>query len=41
MIYFESSITFISDLYKRYFIVLSPIIIDNEEEYKIKRLIRK
>ena len=41
IIYLKSVIIIISDSYKRYFIILSFIIIDNEEEYKIERLIRK
>ena len=39
MIHFEFII--ISNLYKRYFIILLFIIVNNEKEYKIKRLIKK
>ena len=34
-------IIIISNSYKRYFIILSLVIIDNEKKYEIERLIKK
>ena len=39
IMHLESVIVFILNSYKRYFIILSFIIINNEEEYEIERLI--
>ena len=41
MIYFKSIIIVTSNSYKRYFIISSFIIIDNEKKYEIERLIKK
>ena len=41
VIYLKLVIVSTSDSYKRYFIALLSIIVDNKKKYKIKRLIRK
>ena len=41
IIYLKFIINVISNSYKRHFIISSLIIIDNEKEYEIERLIRK
>ena len=41
IIHFKLIIDFISNSYKRYFIVLLSIIINNEKKYKIEYLIKK
>ena len=41
IIYLESIINVTLNPYKRHFIVSSFVIVDNEKEYEIERLIRK